>query len=250
MRVDVKKFLFVGYEGDREAFFKAAQDLGVVHFISTVPAKVKHAPEDVQNVAKAIKVVQGLPPTEQEEMDEYPLADGIVQKILQLKQTEEKLAEEERIVRLEISRVEIFGDFSLEDIAYIEKETKRKVQYFCAKVGFADINTLPPELIFVGSDHALDYFMALNPEPKQYPKMVEIHIERPLGTLRKRLKEIHEGIHNAEQRLKTYAKYNTFLHHALIYKLNSFHLYDAKNNVNRQMDGHLFAVEGWCWSIR
>ena len=173
------------------------------------------------------------------------MVDGIVEKILQLKQTEEKLTEEERIIRLEIERVQIFGDFSIEDIAYLENETKRKVQYFFAKVGFEDISKLPPELMFVGSDHALDYFMALNAEPKQYPKMVEIHIERPVGMLKKRLKEIHEEYHNAEMRLKTYAKYNKFLHDSLIYKLNSYHLQDAQNNVNKEMDGNLFAVEGW-----
>jgi V/A-type H+/Na+-transporting ATPase subunit I len=245
MRYDVNKYLFVGFEGERESFFKRAQELGIIHFIRTKSAKVSRMPEDAANLVKAIKIIKSLPPTAQEDIEEYALADGLVEKVLQLKQTEDKLAEEARILKLEMARVQIFGDFSIEDIAYVEKETHRKAQFFCAKVGFADLSTLPLELIFVGSDNALDYFMALNKEPKQYPKMIEIHIERPLGVLLERQREIKEGIRHAEQRLKVYAKYNKFFHHALVHKLNTHHLYQAKDNAKHELDGSLFAIEGW-----
>lgn len=245
MRYDVKKYLFVGFEGERDDFFQKAQELGIIHFIRTKGGKPKHIPEDVANLAKAIKIVKTLPPTPQEDIEEYALADGLAQKVIQIKQTEEKLFEEERILKLEMARVQIFGDFDPEEIAYLEKETGRKVQYFCAKVGFAELDKLPPELIFVGSDHALDYFMAINNEPKQYPKMIEIHIEHPLGVLKKRQKEIKDTIYSSEQRLKAYAKYNHYFHLALIHKLDHHHLHEAKDNVMHEMDGSLFAVEGW-----
>ena len=45
--------------------------------------------------------------------------------------------------------------------------------------------------------------------------MAEMHIDRPLGQLKKRIKEIEKEIHAIGERLKTYAKYNEFLHHAL-----------------------------------
>jgi V/A-type H+-transporting ATPase subunit I len=245
MRYDLNKYLFIGFEGDKEAFFQRAQELGIIHFIKTKSAKVGHIPEDIQDLLKAIKVVKSLEPVEQEEVEEYALADGLAQKILQLKKSEDSLFEEERTTKLEISRVQIFGDFSLENISSLEKETHRKVQFYCAKIGSLDFSSLPPECIFVGSDMALDYFMALNPEPKPYPKMMEILIERPLGPLKKRLKEIKEEIHSVERRLKSYSKYNTFLHHALIYKLNSSHLHEAKSQVSSPLDGQLFAIEGW-----
>lgn len=245
MRYDVNKYLFVGFEGERESFFQRAQELGIIHFIRTKKTKVNRIPEDAANVVKAIKIVKSLPPTEQEDIEEYASADRLVQEVLQLKQNEDKLAEEARILRLEIARVQIFGDFSNEDITYIENETHRKIQFFCAKVGFAELNPLPPELIFVGTDHALDYFMAINKMPQQYPKMIEIHIEKPLGELLERQRAVKEEIRSGEQRLKEYAKYNSFFHHALIQKLNTHHLSQAKENVKHEMDGSLFAVEGW-----
>lgn len=245
MRYDVNKYLFVGFEGEREDFFQKAQDSGIVHFIRQKTKKSHHVPEDVANIMQAIKIIKTLPPTPQEEIEAYPLADGLAEKVLQLHRTQEQLSEEERILNLEMSRVQIFGDFALEDVAYIESETGCKIQYYCAKVGFADLASLPPELIFIGSDHALDYFAALNSVPKQYAKMIEIHIERPFGILKKRLNEIKESLHQNEQRLKVYAKYNKFFHHALINKLNQFHLGQAKESVKKELDGSLYVIEGW-----
>lgn len=245
MRYNVNKYLFVGFEGEREEFFRKAQELGLIHFIRSKEGKAKHLPEDVAQLVKAMKIVKTLPPTSQEEVEEFSLADGLAQKIIQLKHNEEQLLEEERHLKLEIARVQVFGHFSPETLQEVEKETKRHFQYFCAKVGSTDLDQLPLELLFVGSDNALDYFVALNAEPKQYPKMLEIHIEHPLGFLLKRELEIRETFHQIEQRLKSYAKYQEFFRQALIHKLNHHHLHEAKESVQHEIDGNLFAIEGW-----
>jgi V/A-type H+/Na+-transporting ATPase subunit I len=245
MRYDLKKFLFFGLSGDREVFFEKAQEMGIIHFISIADKKIHEVPEDVQNVIDAIKILRGLPTAEQVVIDEYALADGLAEKILGYKHHLEKLAEDERVYRLDISRVEIFGDFSLDELAYIEKETGRKAQFFCAKSGIAKSIDLPLELIYVGTDHALDYFMALNKEPKQYPRMSELHIEHPVGELKRLHRETVNDILQTEHRLKEYAKYNSFLHHALINKLNQHHLLTAEKDVKFEIDGSLFVIEGW-----
>jgi V/A-type H+/Na+-transporting ATPase subunit I len=244
MRIDVKKFLFVGLEEEREHFFKKAQDVGIIDFIEG-DAKVKEVPADVNNITEAIKILRGLPTMEQEELEEYALAEGLVHKILELKHHLEKLQEEHRVVRLEITRVHAFGNFSKEDIAKIEKEGHRKIQFYFAKHGVAHEQPLPDEVIYIGTEHELDYFVAINHEPTQYPKLVEMHIEQPLGILKKRYKEIEKEIHLIEQRLKAYAKYNTFLHHALVYKLNQYYLHAAQKAAKPTMNDALFAIEGW-----
>jgi V/A-type H+-transporting ATPase subunit I len=138
MRIDVKKFLFIGLASQKAEFFKKAQDFGIVHFISAGPSTAKVIPQDITDISQAIKVLRGLPVAEQEEMDDYTLTDNVAHKILELKATIEKLREEERIVRLEIARVNPFGDFSLEEIQEVEKKTDRKFQFYVAKQGFAD----------------------------------------------------------------------------------------------------------------
>jgi V/A-type H+/Na+-transporting ATPase subunit I len=244
MRVDLKKFLFMGLKTGRLTFFQKAQDLGIIHFISLTPS-IKEIPADVNNISNAIKILRSFPPVDQEESDDYLVADSLSNKIIELKHRTEKLAEELRVLKLEIERVEGFGNFSLEDLSYIEKEGKRKIQFFCAKQGFAENKGLPDELIYVGTEFGLDCFVAINKEAVQYPKMVEVHIKHPVGELRKiREATLHE-LHETEQHLKTFAKYNTFLHHALVHKLNGYHLYEAEKYAQPELEGELFAVEGW-----
>lgn len=242
MRYDVKKYLFIGVAEDKPKFFAKAQDIGIIDFID-VSGKGKEVPTDISDTAAAIRILRGLPTMDQESLDEYPLADGIISKILQLKHRLVKLEEEKRTVHLEIERVSIFGDFSKDDIAYIEHEGKCKVQYFFAKHG-AELS-LPPEVLFVGTEHNLDYFVSISSEPKQFENLVEMRIEHPVGELRHRYHEIWKEIHEVEKRLKTYAKYNKFLHQALIYKFNRYDLQAAQNDVTMAMDDHLFAAEGW-----
>lgn len=240
MRVDVKKFLFVGLEEEKGLFFKKAQEAGIVHFIN--PSKAKAIPTEISNVTAAIKVLRSLPTIEQETSEEFSNADSLVVKILYCKNTIESLLEELRILHLEIARVAVFGDFSTEDIRAIEQQTNRKIQFFFAKKGA--VENLPDEVLFVGSDHGLDYFFAIMEQPRQIDGLVEMHIEQPLGILQKRVKACEKELQEIENDLKSYAKYNQFLHHALMYKLNAYHLHTAENEV-QEIDNSLFAIEGW-----
>jgi len=245
MRIDVKKFLFIGLEERRELFFLRAQEVGVIHFIDPLALRSKEIPELLHRFTDAIKVLRGLPTAHQEEIEEFAMAEGIAEKILHYRHTLDQLAEEERVTKLEMARVEIFGDFSKEDIAFIEREGNRKVQFFFAKQGVIEEEKMSDNLIFVGSDHALDYFVAINPEPVSYEKMIEMRIDHPYGELKKRLAEVVKEIHENEQRLKSYAKYNRYLHQALIKHLNVYELETAQSYIQLEMEGMIFAVEGW-----
>lgn len=249
MRVDVKKFLFIGSQEDRLQFFQKAQEAGVINFIET-PGKVKSVSMHIQNISNAIKILRGLPTMPQEELEEWSLADGLAHKILQLKHELETLHEDLRMTLLEIARVSIFGDFSKEDIAYIQYEGKRHIQYFFTKKDSEAEHLLPNDIIFVGSEHDLDYFVGISPQPRHIEGLIEMHIDHPVGELLKKRNATESAIHETEQRLKTYAKYNTFLHHALIYKLNSYNLKTAENDVTPLFDESLFTVTGWIPSTK
>lgn len=245
MRVDVEKFLIVGAEEERKHFFKEAQKVGIIHFIDPNPAGIKDVPQEIHDIIAAIKILRGLPPMEQDETREYVLADGLTTKILFLNQELQRLEELERITNLEIVRVEAFGDFSHDDIAYIEKMTHRVIQFFVAKGGTSEREDLPEELIFLNNEHGLDYFMSISKEPVQFEGFSEMRIDKTVSELKKELIQIKKEAHNTEQRLKEYAKYNEFLHRALVYKLNTYHLYSAENYSLKTLEGYLFAVTGW-----
>lgn len=245
MRLDVKKYLFMGHHKALQSFFEKAQECALVHFIDTSHLKAKEIPSDIQDITNSIKVVRELPTLNQEEPESYSEVDHITKKILDLKHSIDQLEEERRMMRLEIGRIDVFGQFSFDDIAYIEKEGKIKIQFFFAKKGIKEEIKLPEELIYVNTEYGLDYFVAFNKEPAQYENMIEMHIEHEYNSLRQRFSEIEAEIKKKVKELKVYAKYNTFLHNALIQKYNGFNLETAKNYAREKVDGQIFAVEGW-----
>lgn len=245
MREDVRKFLFLGLEEEKEAFFKRAQAQGVIHFIDPYLSSHKDIPQDVQRLTAAIKVLRGLPPAEQEENFNGVKEDSIVDEILRLHEQREKLQERLRVLAMEISRIEVFGHFSFEDIAYIERKGKCVIQFFCARPNLYVEEPMPENLLFVTSEHGLDYYIAINEHPVTYERMVEMKFEHSLTALQ----NIHEAAqkqqHEIEHELKKYAKYNEFLHQAMIGKLNRYNLNHTQTYVQQVMGGTLFAVEGW-----
>lgn len=245
MREDVKKILFVGLEEDKDTFFKGAQSEGIIHFIDPNQSGHKEIPQDVQRLTHAIKILRGLPSREQEEYFSELEADQIIDTILRLHEQSEKLLEEIRVNAIEISRIEVFGNFSFDDIAYIEKKGKCDIQFFCARPTLFDEEPQPENLLYVTSDHGLDYFIAFNEYPVSYDRMIEMKFDHSLAELIKKGDVAKTEQHRIEHELKTYAKYNDFLHHALIEKLDQYNLYNAQSYVQQAMGDKLFAVEGW-----
>jgi len=243
MRIDLQKFLFIGLENNRKAFFAEAQEAGFINFIDM--KKSGNVLPDLSHITASIKILRGLPTATQEQDHDPQTADSITAQILQINQRIEKLLEEKRLTRLEIARISIFGNFSLDDIKYIEQNSGITIQYFFGKQGIFHEKPLSPELFYVGSEHALDYFVSFSEQKMQFPKLVEMKIDKSLDSLKKRLHDIDQDIHDSENELKSFSKYNSSLHHALVHKVNSHNLNEAIENVDTDFNDSLFVVSGW-----
>lgn len=245
MRIDVKKFLFVGLQEEKEAFFRNAQEAGIIEFIDPKGIGIGEMPQLVSILSSALKIIRGLPVDEQEDVDNLLLADDIARQVVDHGYKEEKLFEENRMLEQEIARVHIFGYYSLDDIAYIEKEGSCKVQFFAAKKGKAEEVVGEEGIFYIGSDHGLDYFVSIQKEPKEYPGMVEMKVDHSLKALESRLEHVRKRIGRLEDELKAYAKYYTLIHRRFVDTLNAFHLTSTQGNVRHVMDDKMYAVEGW-----
>jgi V/A-type H+/Na+-transporting ATPase subunit I len=245
MREDVKKFLFIGLEEDKELFFQRAQEKGLIHFIDPNLSSHKEIPEEVQRVTAALKILRGLPSKEQEENYTDLNPDKIIADILRLNEQNEKLMEEMRVLTIEMSRIEVYGNFSLEDIAYIEKQGKCKIQFFCARPTLFAEEPEPENLIYIASEHGLDYYISMSDHPVVHEKMIEMKFDHSLSTLKKMYSAAEKEHHKIDHELKEYAKYNEYLHRALVDKLNHYHLFNAQTYVQKEIGGALFVVEGW-----
>lgn len=244
MRVDVVKVLFVGALNEQSKFFDLAQSKGVIEFIHPEGRKSLAQDLEVHKFIAAIKVLRGLPTVTQLEGVPSDVAILTAERILKANTDLLKLQEEMRHLELMISRVNIFGNFSLEDLDYIRKTGRYLVRFFCRAQSKA-FKPCDEDLIDVGAEGGMEYFIAIEREPKSYAGMIEIKIDHSLSELKEQLESVKARIKHEEQELKNDAKYNHFLHEELINRLDIVHLEKAKECTEEPIDGKIFAVYGW-----
>jgi V/A-type H+/Na+-transporting ATPase subunit I len=244
MRKDVYKFLFVGAADDKKRFFSKAQRAGIVEFIDPSARPIKEQPPEVTRLIQANKVLRGLAPAPQEELEDKAAADQIAARIVNLHDQLMALEEEKRVLVQEMERIHVFGDFSTQDIAFLAAHG-RTLYFFSAKHPTKLDVAAETQLLYVGSDHGLDYYASISAKRPFYDHLTEMRIDRPLGKLRDRVIEIDRGHRAIEEELKTYAKRKVFLEHALIGHLNRHNLLTAQDHVQHALGDQVFAVEGW-----
>ncbi len=246
MIFDVKKYLLIGAKEDLDKFFARAQNKGIIEFISPHGKRPTELPVEAQHLHQAIKMLRKLPVKKNYEGEgDLNYASEVAHQILELKAEIEKLTEEKRFLEAEISRVSPFGDFSTEDIDTIEREGVRCIQFFCMKTAKSHLISFPDEVIYIGTEYDLDYFMTINTAPHVYPDMIEMRIDRPLGELQTHLSFVKESLHQLEAELKGFAGHLEFLQEAMIEHLNAHNLAAAKKDVTFPLENSLFAVEAW-----
>jgi V/A-type H+-transporting ATPase subunit I len=245
MIVLLRKFLILGPKQEMDKFFSLAQRAGFMEFIGLSKKSALEMPENAKTLLSAIKIVRTHIPASsdayQATLDPVRLASHIVK----TSQTRESLLEELRLLQAEISRIAPFGDFSRQEIDQLERDGKRVFQFFCMKNELAFHTTHPPEVIYVGTEYDLSYFLAINKESTQYPKMIEITIDRPVGELRSREHLIRLDLAKLEEEIRDAARALPYLQEGLCDYLNEYHLQLAKHDVVLPMGDSLFAIEAW-----
>jgi V/A-type H+-transporting ATPase subunit I len=244
MRVDVKKYLVIGPESMRNAFFKRSQELGIMEFIRKPPTSLEK-PAEVQNFIDALHVLRQMVPVKQEPTADYQSANVLARHVVERGHELERLRERGRIIEKEISRIEVFGDFSLYELQELEQQTGRVFQFFFSKKNQDLEAPSHPEVIYVGSAHGMDYYISINLEKKSYVGLIEMQFDRSLGDLKQELAHIHHQIDMYETELASLSHKKKQLKQGLINTLNRYNLEDSKGRVQQLLEGEAFAVEGW-----
>lgn len=241
MRVDVKKYLFVGHYSALSSFFEKMQEQGFIHFIDRLRPNSREIPKEIANILLAVRALKEYAVVDQKQ-PENPVEDApIIEAILHSKEKIDLLKAERRALSLELVRMAPLGQFSLEDIAYIEKNSGWRVQFFLAKKNIE----IPQSCVQIGAQHGINYFISVAPSAIHEPSLVEMHFDREYQTLEQRLIEVDKEMAVQEELLKQHAKYDQFLHHALARKYDAFHLNSAKDSCLEREEGSLFSIEGW-----
>ena len=246
MITEVKKYLILGTQEDLDLFYQRAQQAGFIEFISDV-RKSKEMPEKIQILLKALKILKKLP--------HHKVCEGewnpeeileLAEKTVHLKVMIEKKQEQERFLEAEIARISPLGDFSLEDIKYIEKEGHCAIQFFCAKSGKAEELSQREGVFHVGAFFDLEYFIAISSKAFTCPGIIEMRVDQSLSDLLKQRQDVIRSIHLMESDLKHLAGYLEYFQEVLIEELNAHHLSSAKEDVSFPLqESSLFSVEAW-----
>lgn len=237
--------VFVGLRDQKGDFFQRAQQIGLIHFIDVTQSSDGHLPQEIQDYIQANKVLRGLPVIRQEEPAGKGRGPEIAQKVLAIKHKIETKEEKVRVLELEVTRIAEFGEFSLDDIRYIEREGNRHIQFYCSKKGHFEGEEVPENLIYISSDHGLDYYVGINKEPRYFDKMVDMVFESNLSSLKQEIDKEKEDIQKLETELKSLAKYKSFIYQQGVLSFNQYNLDKTLGFSRDYLDDSVFAVEGW-----
>jgi len=242
---DVQKYIFIGVDEEIDHFFSKAQQKGFIQFIPPSGKKMIEVPKSLTELTGAISILRKQPVPKAVIYESEQSGKEIAKQIVQSKAAVEKLIEEQRILRNELSRINPFGDFSLNEIREIEQKAGKIIQFFAMKEAVSHKVNVPEELIYLTTEFDIDYFMSISPHIINVQGMAEMHFEKSLGEIKGRLDHLFVEIRKEEEELKASARFLPLLRNTLIEAINGHALEFAKNEITGHLNGALFAVEGW-----
>lgn len=240
MRKETVKVLFLGAASVKEAFYAKAQKIGALEFTNLSLDQT----EELQQIMHALKTLRTLSHTF-EGKGEIVEKSGLklAQLVIKAESTFEELKSREKLLKIEESRAAVFGEFSLEDIAFVQKHSKVDIHYFCHRPSHEIREN--PDLWFVGTDVEWDYFVTLGARPS-ISGLVEIEISRSLSEVRKDLDAVRQEMSRCMELLHALVKSEPKLKEAYIEAANADHLERAENAARSDLDGRLFSAIGYC----
>jgi V/A-type H+-transporting ATPase subunit I len=244
MIIKVKKILIYGLKQEMEEFFTKTQAEAIIEIIHKAQ-KITEMPSSIQDILSAIKIIKHLPVKNEPFKEHYFDPKMAAKEIMEIKNSLDALALQKKELEDEVTKVSFFGHFSNTDLQYVEKEGKRIFQFFSLPSSLKDRTQVPQELVYLGTEYDLDYYVSIDRKRKNYPKMYEIFLDRPLKAILQHIKIIQEQILTLENELKNYQDYLPSLQKELIHELNLFHKAKAENQAIHPLENDLFMIEAW-----
>lgn len=245
MIINVKKYLFYGLAKDLDGFFSEAQKLGLIEFLPSSGKKPLNLPKSAEHLLSALKILKKqVRPQEKDYVKEGDPVE-IADRTIFLKNSIEKNHEKQRLLKYEMAKVSVFGDFSLLEFKKIEKETGVKAKFFTSKISKREQIKLPEYFIYIGSDLSLDYFISLSQKDELHKDFLEVKIDKPIGDLKREFETLTNRIAADTKELLELVYYQDLLKETLIKELNHYHLRFSKDEVLYHLDDNIFSVQAW-----
>lgn len=236
MIVDIRKILFYGLSSDLAELIGRAQESGFIEFIPNKGHSSEASSHHTYDLAHAIKVLKKQPvlPAYDKYLSKEELYDEALT-INSLDKKLERLHEDLRITEVEIVKLKPLGMFHIEDLQFIYEHSGYKMQFFCRPA----INEQPldSQLIYVGTEYDLDYFVSLSKNKLVFQDFIEIKVDRSLNECLLHKERLEQHLKTTEKELKS--KANLLV--SLEYALGQYHDLDEFKKTYQQAS---FPLEG------
>ncbi len=245
MRIDVKKMLFIGSHVALNDFFERAQRIGWFQFAAVQEPKRHALPKGIEDLKLAIRELSHFEVSKNPVSVNFHETPALVDRILVLKREIANLHEEIRYVKGEIVKMHPLGDFEVDDLKRLEKETNRNYRFFFVKHGRYTKEQIPNDLIFINREYDFDYYMHISKENFVMSGFAEIPIHKSLGELQNELVRLKKVSHDSEAELKSLADYLECLEDYFMHEMNAINLNFSKGDVEYCLDDNIFAIDAW-----
>jgi V/A-type H+-transporting ATPase subunit I len=239
VRIDLKKFLFVGTSSAKSHFLKEAQKLGIIEFIQEKKADVISS--KTKRLIDAIKTLHHFPP--QNLMTDVPIekGDSIVNDIHNTYQTFTDLQKSRSELEIQKRELAPFGHFDHDKLERIQQKSGLIFQFFALSISAKP----PPELILVARGEELDSYVWIGQKPLHLPDAVEISTLKSIDQIHQEIKANDEERIRCEKHLEKLTSYRDFLLDLLIESLNLDSYSKALVAGSPAAEGKAFSVIGW-----
>ncbi|OGN62177.1 MAG: hypothetical protein A3F09_03125 [Chlamydiae bacterium RIFCSPHIGHO2_12_FULL_49_11] len=243
MRINVKKFVFVGVKKDRNLFFARAQKMGHFQFIHKSDRDYV-VPEDVVQMRRVLKILK--PHSLEKQVLLHPSEmPKVISQICTLHDTIEKLSDEAAGLRSELIKIEPLGMFDIREVKELSQKTGLCFQFFFMKHDKIKQEELPSELIYISHWYDFNYYLYIGEKPFVHPYFTEIMVKQPLAAVKKELFAVAADLKKHEQELRGMTRFFSSIERYLVSRLNAVNLEFAYGDVDVWLKGEIFSIEAY-----
>jgi V/A-type H+-transporting ATPase subunit I len=256
MILKMSKLLFVGADDRKQEFLSRLQKEGVLQIEEYRGDKFVN--EDITPDSAKAEAVHAAAKTLKRYEEEHPdLLDEVVTKdsydgdlpgyIDELNKKYQSLHETKSEIEYKIENITPWGNFEYRIIEDIQIATNTVIQFWevSSKVApFFEIDKSVFKLQVCSQNHR-DYFITFSDKKIQLANCIEHHIQTDLTTLFEQLASIDEEISDTIFEVLSYRTFKNKLLDEYLKELNSLHYDEALSFMVKDLDGLIFALQGW-----
>lgn len=250
MIIPMKKYTFLVYHHDYDAFLKNLQELGVLHIIRTIAANDPALKESRDKIDAVMQAIHFLKRRNQQAQDvpftgtPEAVIDGLNARI----RDREVITQQLQSIGKTISTLEPWGDFSRQQLKDLESKNIYVDLYICSKNKFQDawretysievIQTIGQTLYFAVI-HGAEEEVNIDAESFKLPEI-------SLSEARARQQQMTADLEKMEAEFNESAARD--LPHLVKYRdelLGKFEFEDTRMNVLKEADDQIMVLRGW-----